>query len=118
VRLYHVTTAGQAQVIREHGEWGITIHTPWLGRSVSGVGLADGTEGDGYSEDTPWLVAVEIDADCIAQYEIPRTPLLRDLLTRLARGQRQREWIVPPDVLKEKGQIIDVSKISTKPFSS
>jgi hypothetical protein len=114
VRLYQFTTAGQAQLIQEHGEWGVTIHTPWLGSSVSGVGLADGTEGDGYSEDTPWLVVVEIEEACIAQCEIPRSPLFRGLLARLARGRRQREWIVPPDILNEKGRIIDVSKFSTK----
>jgi hypothetical protein len=113
VRLYHFATAGEAQLIQKHGEWGITIHISWLERSVSGVEFADGTEDDGYSEDTPWLVAVEIDADCIAQYEIPRTPLMRDLVTRLAGGRRQREWIVPPDVVNEKGQLIDVSKFST-----
>jgi hypothetical protein len=114
VRLYHFATPGQAQLIREHGEWGITVQTPWLGRSVSGVDLADGTKGDGYSSDTPWLVVVEIDEDCIAPYEIPRTPILRDLLTRVACGRRQREWIVPSDVLNDKGRIIEVSRFSAE----
>jgi hypothetical protein len=114
VRLYYFATAGEADLIRQRGEWGVTVYTPWLGRSVSGVELADGTQGDGYSSDTPWLVVLEIDNECIAQYEIPRTPILRELLTRMSRGRRQREWIVPPDLLNEKARIIDISKFSPK----
>lgn len=114
MRLYHFTTAGQAQLIQERGEWGTTIYTPWVGRSVSGVEVADGTEGDGYSADTPWLVVVEIDEACIAQCEIPRTPFLRALLAGSARSRRQREWIVPPGVLNTEGRVIDVSKFSPR----
>jgi hypothetical protein len=114
VRLYHFTTAGAAQLIKDYGDWGITISIPWLGRSVSGVDLADGTKGDAYSSDTGWVVVVEIDEPTVAQYEVPRTPIFRDLFKRLW-PRRQREWIVPQEVLNEKGRVIQVYEFSREP---
>jgi hypothetical protein len=63
VRLYHFTTRGGAELIEEHGECGITVVTPWVGRSRSGVHLADGFVPDAYSGDTCWLVVIDIEED-------------------------------------------------------
>jgi hypothetical protein len=118
VRLYHFTTRGGADLIKEHGEWGITVVTPWLGPSRSGVDLADGFVPDAYSGDTSWLVVVDIDEDKIRRYEIPRTKLMRDLLARVTRGRRCREWLVPYEVLDKHADVVEIGDFHNSQFAA
>ena len=116
MRLYHFTTGGSAELLRKTGRFysQSTSHS-WTGTVLGeGVDFSDSTDTDAYSPDSPWLVCIEIEEPRISRYEMPRTPTARRLLGALSMGRRQREWLIPHEVLRDHARVVAIRHISQK----